>query len=47
MYADDTKMASVINEKKDWKALQQELKFNNTKCKVCIWEKQNECINAI
>ena len=26
MYADDNKMASVVNEKKDWKALQQDLR---------------------
>ena len=53
MYADSTKMAWVVNEKKDWKALQQDLrslwewsdkwqlKFNSTKCKVMHLGKSN------
>ena len=53
MYADDTKMANVVNEKKDWKALQQDLRrlqewsekwqliLNSTKCKVMHLGKRN------
>jgi hypothetical protein len=53
MYADDTKMVSVVNENKDWKALQQDLrrlqewsekwqlKLNRTRCKVMHLGKTN------
>jgi len=53
MYADDTKMSRVVNGKKDWKELQQDLeslqkwsdewqlKFNSTKCKIMHLGKEN------